>query len=164
MELNIDELLENEWFIVRHSGETPEIAFNSAIYFLSQAKDGPRIILTEDQVAWLKSGAMMRFREIILRDLQHANVDQSIYRGVARSIVNFQRFKKFCIRQNIHDTAIQQDAAKTLIKFLVVEAAELEKSSRATVINCSFNELCGFAKELKVDLSSSLEVLKTHCI
>ncbi len=163
MEQNTDDLLENEWYIVRHSGETPEIAFNSAIYFLSKSKDGPKMSLTEEQVACLKNGASERFREIVLRDLQHANVDKPIYRGIARSIVNYQRYKKFCTRQNIHDPAIQTDAAQTLIEFLAVEAAELENTSRTTVINCSFRELSGFAEELQVSLGTYQEIMQTHC-
>lgn len=164
MEQNTDELLENEWFIVRHSGETPEIAFNSAIYFLTQAKDGPKMSLTEKQITWLKQGALERFREIVLRDLQHLNADKPIYRGMARSIVNYQRFKKFCARQNIFDKALQKDAAIHLVSFLAAEAVELQMGSRATLINCSYTEILEFADELKVNIESYHKILQAHCM
>lgn len=95
MHQSTDELLENEWYIVRNSGEIPEIAFNSALYFLTKAQDGPQMDLTAKQLAWLKDGAVERFREIILRDLQHTNIEKTLYRGwpgrspITRGILHF---------------------------------------------------------------------------
>ena len=91
--------IENEWYIVRYSGETPEIAYNSAIYYLSRAQDGPRICLDEEQIELLKKAAVDRYAEIVLRDLQHDNCTKSIYRGIGRSIINYRRFCMFCERQ-----------------------------------------------------------------
>lgn len=49
MMIDLIEVLENEWHIVRYSGETPEIAYNSSIYYLTRAQDGPQINLDEEQ-------------------------------------------------------------------------------------------------------------------
>ena len=162
MDQSIEEFLENEWFIVRHSGETPEIAYNSAIYFLTRAKEGPNLELTEEQVAWLKDGAVERFREIVLRDLRHSNAGKTIYRGVVRSIINYQRFEKFCQRQNICNNSIREEAAAALCTFLSVEVERL-RDGRPTIINCSCNQLQGFASDLKVRIEQYLNKLHGHC-
>lgn len=162
MEQTIDELLENEWFIVRHSGETPEIAYNSAIYFLTRSKEGPGLDLKNKQISWLKNGAIDRFRDIVLRDLEHGNAEKPMYRGIKRSIVNFQRFKKFCSRQKIVNCAIKQDAAQALIGFIARELHELEKIDRSTLFNCTFEELLAFADELEVGLGEQSELLRHY--
>lgn len=162
MEQTIDELLENEWFIVRHSGETPEIAYNSALYFLTRSKEGPGLDLKDEEVSWLKNGAVDRFREIVLRDLEHGNADKPMYRGIKRSIVNFQRFKKFCSRQNIVNNAIKQEAAQALIVFIARELHELENTDRSTILNCTIEELLGFADELAAGLEEQSELLRHH--
>lgn len=160
---NPEELLENEWFIVRHSGEIPEIAYNSAIYFLTRAKNGPRLVLTDEQVAWLKKGAIARCREIILRDLLHCNINTSVYRGISRSIVNYHRYVNFCKRQSITDTTMREETAQAVAVFLATEVKELENKTRASVINCTFDELICFTNELGVEIDTFREVLEVNC-
>ena len=160
---DLTEVIENEWFIVRHSGETPEIAYNSAIYYLSRAQDGPRINLDEKQVKTLKEAAVERYQEIVLRDLLHANCSKSIYRGIARSIVNYHRFCMFCKRQQLEVNRVKSQAADALAVFIETEIEELQKTDRPSVINCSCQELQRYALELGVELGERSEVLAKLC-
>ena len=159
----LQEILENEWYIVRYSGETPEIAYNSALYQLSRAQDGPQISLSEGQLDWLKQAAVDRFAEIILRDLQHNNSTKAIYRGIARSIVNYRRFCTFCSRQNLSVRQVRQQTAEALLVFLETELAQVQEQQRVTVINCTFAELHSFAKELGVFLGKMAPSLTDLC-
>jgi hypothetical protein len=157
------EVFENEWFIVRHSGETPEIAYNSAIYYLSRAQDGPQICLDQGQVELLKQAAVERYAEIVLRDLQHANCNKSIYRGISRSITNYHRFCMFCKRQQLELTPVQGQAASALVAFLETEIKQLQSIKRPSVINCTYKELKRYALVLGVELGSKVKALEKHC-
>lgn len=161
---NLTELLENEWYLVRHSGETPEIALHSAIYYLIRAKDGPRLVLSEEQMNWLRQAAVERFSEIILRDLHHVNSGTPIYRGISRSIINYRRFCTFCERQNIDPSRLRQQVAEALIVFLVIELAEVSEAKRLSIINCTYHELQKFAEELGVDLNSGVSDIAAFCL
>lgn len=163
MSNDLTEVIENEWYIVRHSGETPEIAYNSAIYFLSRAQDGPRICLNEEQIQLLKQAAVDRYTEIVLRDLQHANCTKSIYRGIARSIINYQRYCVFCKRQQLEVARVRSQAAEALLKFIETELEQLQNVERLSIINCTYNELKRYALELGVELGSWGETLEKHC-
>lgn len=162
----IDELIEaieNEWHIVRHSGETPEIAYNSAIYYLTRAKDGPQIHLSNQHIAWLKEAAVARYAEIVLRDLQHSNSTKSIYRGLGRSIVNYHRFCVFCSRQQLQVEKVRGLAAEALLVFLETESAQLHSGKKASIINCTYGEIISFAALLGLNLGEKYEALKEHC-
>ena len=160
---DLREALENEWYIVRYSGETPEIAYNSAIYQLSRAQDGPRISLTDEQIELLKNAAVDRFTEIILRDLQHVNSTKSIYRGICRSIVNYQRFCTFCSRQHLEVSWVRSRAADALLVFLETEIKQLQGFNRQTIINCTYAQLQSFALELGVELGNMRPALAELC-
>lgn len=160
---DIDELLENEWYIVRHSGETPEIAYNSAIYFLTRAKDGPRIQLTSKQYNMLKQAAVSRYSEIVLRDLLHVNHEKSIYRGVERSRVNFARFCAFCRRQQVDETVVRQQAAEALLVFLETECKQLQEGRSCSIINCTYSDLKDYAVSLGVFFNKRFQVLEEYC-
>lgn len=162
----IDELIEaieNEWHIVRHSGETPEIAYNSAIYYLTRAKDGPHIHLSGQHIAWLKEAAVARYTEIVLRDLQHSNSTKSIYRGIGRSIVNYHRFCVFCSRQQLQVERVRGLAAEALLMFLETESAQLHSGRKTSIINCTYEELVSYAALLGVGLGGKYEALKRYC-
>jgi hypothetical protein len=161
--IELPEAVENEWYIVRHSGETPEIAFNSAIYQLTRAQDGPRLILEQAQIECLKKAAVDRYQEIVLRDLQHANSGTAIYRGIARSIVNYRRFCMFCSRQQLPVGGIRRLAAKALTLFLDTEIDRLQSGNRPCIINCGYQELCEFALELGVELGERHKKLAEYC-
>lgn len=157
------ELLEDEWYIVRHSGETPEIALHSALYYLTRSKEGPRISLSEEQVSWLRQAAVDRYYEIIVRDLQHVNYGTSISRGISRSIVNYRRFCTFCKRQKIDGSAVQRQAAAALLNFLEIEAADVERRKRLPLIDCPSDELKCFAAELGIELDDRFAELAEYC-
>ncbi|WP_457577716.1 hypothetical protein [Desulfomarina sp.] len=151
-ESNFAELLENEWYIVRYSGEIPEIAYNSAVYFLTRAKDGPRQELSEEQITFLQKAAMDRYREIVLRDLYHENHGSNIYRGVKRSMENYQRMCRFCSRQGLRDDDIRLETGHQLLLFLRREIEEVvRKGSRTSIINCSREDLYRFVSDLEVE-------------
>ena len=163
MRKDLTEAIENEWYIVRYSGETPEIAYNSAIYHLGRAKDGPHACLNEEQVELLKNAAVDRYTEIVLRDLQHANCSKSIYRGIGRSIVNYRRFCIFCKRQQLDVIRVRSQAAEALQIFLETEIKQLESENRSSIINCTLQELQDYALELGVELGSWCTALAKHC-
>lgn len=158
------ELIDNEWYIVRYSGEIPEIAYNSAIYFLTRASDGPQIILRELHLNHLQQAAIDRYEEIILRDLLHENVGKSIYRGVARSICNYDRFTQFCMRQNLDVEPVRSNAGRILSEYLRIEYERLTNTNYTSVLNCSFAELTSFAETLGVPFLSKYSLLNSFCL
>jgi hypothetical protein len=164
MTSNQAELLENEWYIVRYSGETPEIAYNSAIYFLTRAKDGPQLSIAGDQVDLLKKAAVDRYTEIILRDLYHGNCNKPIYRGIARSITNYRRFCAFCVRQQLGSVLVRSQAARALQEFLDTEIDQVRSTRRPSIINCTYKELKSYADELGVDLPTSEDGFLKLCL
>lgn len=164
MSSDIAQLLENEWYIVRHSGETPEIAYNSAIYFLTRAKDGPRMQLSAQQYSDLKEAAVTRYSEIILRDLLHSNRDKPIYRGVERSRVNYLRFCAFCGRQQVDETAVRRLAAEAYHLFLETERQQLQYGRLVSVINCSYSDLQEYADSLGIVFEERFQALEKYCL
>lgn len=94
------ELLENEWFVVRHSGEIPEIALHSALHYLTEDLNGPQLQLGIEELHSLQEAAATRYQEIIRRDLCYENHKLTIYRGIQRAIFNWHRFVAFCERQD----------------------------------------------------------------
>ena len=160
---SVAEMIEDEWYIVRHSGETPEIALHSALYYLMRSKDGPRISLTEEQLAFLQQAAVDRYYEIIVRDMQHANYGTAIYRGIDRSIINYQRFCTFCERQKIDRSVVQQRAAAVLKKFLEIEVAEAGNRDSGSIINCPYKVLKCFAVDLGVEFHEGYAALVGLC-
>lgn len=156
-------LYENEWYIVRHSGETPEIAYNSAIYFLTRSESGPQIKLSESQLQELKKAAVERFEEIVLRDLTYDNWEKPIYRGVKRSIVNFNRFCTFCERQNLDPAPVAEKAAIALEAFLEMCCEVQDSGEEMRTINCSFAEICEYAEQLNQKLSDRFNILTDFC-
>jgi hypothetical protein len=159
-----NEILENEWYLVRHSGETPEIALHAALYYITRAKDGPKLTLGEDEIDMLRNAAVERFSEIVRRDLQHVHYGTPAYRGLGRSIINYRRFCIFCKRQQITPDKVRSQAAQALQIFLTTEMAEVSSGKRPTIINCSHQELQEFAEELGVDLESNFSGISVLCL
>ncbi len=160
---NLNEILENEWYLVRHSGEIPEIALHSAIYYLTRAKIGPCAILNKNHFEMLQKAAIERFTEIVLRDLQHANSGKETYRGIGRSIINYRRFCTFCLRQNVDPGEVRRQAAEALENFLATELSLLSNGKRISIINCSYSELHVFAAELGVELIDRFAGMTVFC-
>ncbi len=148
MNTPVDEHLDNEWFVVRHSGEIPEIALYAARHYLTEAEDGPRMSLSPDQWRMLLEAAGERYREIILRDMEPQNRHTSIYRGLARSIANYQRFECFCHRQGLDAREFVREVAVALLLFLATESVDVAKGGRASCINCTYKELNDFARKV----------------
>lgn len=159
----LDGFLEDEWYIVRNSGETPEIALHSALYYLTVSKDGPGLNLSDEQIAWLRQAAVDRFHEIIVRDLRHANYGTSEYRGVDRSIINYRRFCTFCDRQKISKSILRESTAAALLNFLETEVAEVGQRRRPTILTCSYGTLKSFAADLGIDTDSRFPELGSLC-
>ncbi len=156
--MTIEELIENEWYVVRYSGETPEIALSSAFYYLTRAQDGPQLVLASEQRKKLQEAAIARFFEIITRDLNHENVGKAIYRGVARSIVNYQRYLNFCVRQQL-ENQLREQVTASFREFLCKEL-ELLKRGKSSNINCGLDELVDFSRQLELDANECLVQLQ----
>ncbi|MFT5729079.1 MAG: hypothetical protein ACI8PB_003242 [Desulforhopalus sp.] len=161
---DVTDLIDNEWYIVRYSGEIPEIAYNSAIYFLTRATDGPQITLSNIHFDRLKQAAVDRYEEIILRDLLHENVGKSVYRGIARSICNYDRFTQFCRRQGLSPETIQHAAGQVLTGFLQTEFEQLTGKNYNPVINCSFSDLTDFAQTLYIPFLPKYSLFEPFCL
>ena len=159
----LEHILENEWYGVRHSGEIPEIALYSAIYYLTEDAEGPGLELNGDSRRRLIEAAELRYREIVLRDLQHANRGNPVYRGIKRSIANWGRFRAFCERQNVNSMELRHETAAALLVFLAEEIVEVEQTRRPSSINCSYEELRRFADSLGLDVSVLPQSLKSLC-
>lgn len=144
--------LENEWFHIRHSGETPEIAFHSALYYLSEDVSGPRLHLEEAEITYLLGAAKERYRDIIFRDILPDNRDTTVYRGLLRTICNWRRFKRFCGRHDLDWHQLQKEVANQVITFLKVEIDDVENRRRESCINCTGEDLRSFTMELNINL------------
>lgn len=157
--MDVSELVENEWYVVRHSGETPEIALHSALYYLMRAKDGPQLSLTDEQLVGLQDAAVDQFQEIITRDITPKNIDSSSYRGVERSIVNYQRYLNFCERQALGNT-LETVVGQQLIVFLSLPSLGQDEEICKRCLNCSFEEILAFSIQLKIDCRLRLDELR----
>ncbi len=164
MNTNLPEILENEWYLVRYSGETPEIAFHAAIYHLTEDNEGPRVQLSQSQYDMLQNAAVDRFLEIIVRDLLHKNSTTTMYRGICRSIVNYQRFRNFCERQQREWPEVHEKAATALCAFLETECEIVKNSGRASLVNCTCRELKDFADELGVTTRICFDTAEKLCV
>jgi len=158
-----EDALENEWYAVRHSGEIPEIALFSAFYYLTKDTSGPRITLTADQCQTLVEAAELRYREIVLRDIQHRNRGTGAYRGIRRSIYNWHRFETFCTRQKVDYGSFRHEVAAALLVFLAEELVDVERGERPSSINCSFLELNRFATRLGLVPEALPDCIKPLC-
>ncbi|PID74391.1 MAG: hypothetical protein CSA20_01490 [Deltaproteobacteria bacterium] len=163
MDSGICQEFENEWYIVRYSGEIPEIAYHSSLYHLTTAEDGPRCRLSLEQLAALKEAAVERYREIILRDMLHDNYGTPQYRGVRRSIANYDRFCCFCRRQNLDIEKLRNEAADCFVDFIARETRRVIGDGMPTIINCSFPDLQCFADKLGLSLSQEQKQLRPYC-
>jgi len=146
-------LLEEELIIVRNSGEIPEIALHASLYFLTEDEEGPRLALREDELQALYKAALARAREIVLRDLDPCNRDLRIYRGVARSLVNWQRLQKFCGRVNMQCPGFREQVAQALLAFLDNEQREVQAGMRLSSVNCSVRDLEAYCRGLSLEMS-----------
>ena len=146
--------LEDEVLLLADSGEIPEVAYHASLYFLRDDPHGPRLALEESDCLRLKEQVVARYRWIILRDLDPANRDKRIYRGVARSKANWQRLHKFCRCHGFSSEPIRQEAATALLSFLEQEMRDTA-NGRLSAVNCCAKSL----EELTLDLGLALDEL-----
>jgi hypothetical protein len=143
-----EQILEDELLIVRHSGEIPEIAYHATIHYLQEDPEGPGLTLNRAEITSLQDAALKRAREIVLRDLDPANRDRSIYRGLKRSIHNWQRLHDFLRRLDRAEPDFATVVRKALLAFLQTEVGEVASGRPGSSVNCSAAELAAFALEL----------------
>lgn len=140
--------LADELLIVRHSGEIPEVALHGSLHYLTCAPDGPQLLLSEAEVGALKMMVVERYREIISRDLEPANRDRALYRGLARAAVNWCRLEKFCRCEGLAAEVHARETRAALLRFLRQELADVAARRRLPSINCPSEELVSFAAAL----------------
>lgn len=144
----VEGYLQDEWYVVRHSGEMPEVAYHSSVYFLTKDEEGPQLALSENEHMFLREAAAERYKEIVLRDILPENRGSAAYRGVQRSIYNFRRFRQFCLREQFDMGHFPEKVAFSLRSFLDVLAEEQAAGAKTTALNCTFEELSSFAEEV----------------
>ena len=143
-------ILDDELLIIRHSGEIPEIALHGSIFFLTSDPQGPKFILGPKELEQMKKKVVERYLEMITRDLEPLNRDKSIYRGLARCIVNWQRMTRFCLREELELETLRSKVSNLLILFIKNENDDVGQG-RSSSINCCQMTLGGFAEELGID-------------
>ena len=119
-----EEVLEEADIIRFSGGEIPEVALWNGIHYLTQDEEGPRLKLTPHEERFLKRAVIERYLTIIERDLTLANIDQSLYRGVKRAAINWQRLKAFMVKEGFSLEAARWFVHEKLRVFLMDLAQE----------------------------------------
>lgn len=144
-------MLEEELLLVRNSGEIPEVALHASLHYLCDEADGPRLLLTDEELKGLQEAALARYHEIILRDLNPVNRDRSLFRGIRRAIANWQRCSRFSEQIDQATADFRRIAAAALRQYLHQEAREVQASERSPSVNCTPESLLSFARELGIE-------------
>jgi hypothetical protein len=156
-------LLDDELLIVRHYGVIPEVALHGSLYFLTSAPDGPELCLAEPEIRALKMMVVERYREIIARDLEPANRDKSLYRGLARAAVNWRRLEKFCRKEALAVDSLRRESGEKLLRFLEQEGKDVAAGRRLPSINCSAKVLGTLSADLGLGPTDLPPEWKTLC-
>lgn len=144
-------LIEEEVFSIRHSGEIPEVAFHTSLHYLREDLEGPQIEIAPEDIHRLKDAVEKRYRRIVMRDLNPHYRNRSIYRGLARAMANWHRLVRFCEREKRDVDVHRQDVAAALLSFLAIETADIDSGRKPSPANCSATELAGFTEALGLD-------------
>lgn len=144
-------LLEEEFLLVRHSGEIPEVALHASLYYLCEDGEGPCLRLTPEEIDGLRQAALARYREIILRDLEPANRDRSLFRGIRRANHNWYRFVRFSDSIDEPYGKFRLKAVEALVGYLRLELDEVADGARAPSVNCTAEALLTFALAMGLD-------------
>jgi hypothetical protein len=142
---------EVDW--IENSGEMPEVAFYEALYYLAEEEEGPKLTLTLSDIKHLEDAAINRFKTIILRDLKFANRRSSIFRGLKRAIINYNRLKKYQKKKNRIDPGLEKMIGRFLLEYIRRECEEISDRRHYRTINCTREELEQFADELGVNIA-----------
>ena len=161
--IDIESLIENEWYTVRYSGEIPEVALHSALYHLSEDPAGPQIELSAEQRSLLLEGTSQRYLEITLRDLLPENLVTGSYRGIKRALINWQRFLRFCSLYHLDSSDCRRIVGTALAELLDADLTVLSKADRGRMFNCTVEELKLFMQLLKLDPDRLTGDLETCC-
>ncbi len=160
--IDIDVLVEDEWYAVRYSGEIPEVAYHGALFHLTEEHNGPQIELSKDQQDRLLEAVALRYLDITLRDLLPENKDTGGYRGLKRSFINWQRFLLFCERYSIDGEVYRKMIAAALTDLLQHENRLMERGEPGGEFNCSLAELLSFMELVGLN-SADLPASLTNC-
>ena len=160
--IDIDVLVEDEWYAVRYSGEIPEVAYHGALFHLTEEHNGPQIELSKDQQDRLLEAVALRYLDITLRDLLPENKDTGGYRGLKRSFINWQRFLLFCERYFIDGEVYRKMIAAALTDLLQHENRLMERGEPGGEFNCSLAELLSFMELVGLN-SADLPASLTNC-
>lgn len=144
-------ILEEEWLIVRHSGEIPEVALHSTFDYLCNDPEGPGMVLQGEELAMLQDAVKERYLEIIFRDLTPVNRTLSMYRGVGRALCNWTRLRKFCDRCSMDVSPLRTQVGEALLELLHLELREYGDGEDVGAFNCTADELEQFTAELRLD-------------
>ncbi len=147
-------ILEEEYLLIRHSGEIPEVALHTTLYYLCEDEEGPGFILSAEELQPLQDAVLERYQEIILRDLDVENRDLSLFRGINRSICNWRRFVGFSDRIGVPYTEFRQEVGRALLSYLRREMADARAGIRSSSVNCSVSALQNFIDALEIDPKS----------
>lgn len=145
---NITEYIEEEVFFIERSGEMPEVAYHSSLFFLTRDEDGPGVSLSKEQLLPMKKAVISQYADIMRRDLNPENRDKRIYRGLERCVANWERLNTFCGRAGVSAGHLKKEMAQRLHVFIDNEMAECSSGKRQSSINCNSGRLEKFAGEL----------------
>lgn len=160
---DIESLIENEWYMVRYSGEIPEVALHAALHHLCEDPAGPRIELSGEQHGRLLEGVCQCYLEITLRDLLPENAATGSYRGIRRASINWQRFLRFCRSYELDGSAYRKLAAAALMELFSADLTVLSAFDKEQVFNCTVGELEILMELLEIDPGRLPAELKKYC-
>ena len=157
-------LIEEEVFAIRQSGEMPEVALHTALHYLQEDPEGPRVTISPENLRLLKDAVEKRYQRILMRDLNPRYRGRSIYRGLARAIANWERLERYCHREKRDSAGHRQDAATALLAFLTIETAEVTAGQKESCVNCSASALEAFAEAVGLAPSRLPDGWRKLCI
>ena len=140
--------LEEEWVLVRNSGEIPEVALHASFHYLCEDTEGPQLVLTVEEKVVLHQAALARYEEIILRDLDPKNRDLRLFRGIRRANHNWYRYARFCDQIGHDYQEFMDQAGQSLLDYLHQEVPEVHSGQRQPSVNCNSEALLTFALAL----------------
>ncbi|MCD6319229.1 MAG: hypothetical protein J7M03_00955 [Candidatus Desulfofervidaceae bacterium] len=157
MAKHIRKEIEEEREIITHAGELPEVALYASLYYLTEDPEGPHLVLTPEEVAFLKEGVIEGYKKIILRDLNLKMRGENIFRGTERAIINYRRLKRFAKKERIGINNLIPEIAQALITYMEIEIKDpYLKTHSLRTVNCSKKDWEWFIKELNLTPSHLL--------
>jgi hypothetical protein len=149
----VDTIIDDEVLMIENGGEMPEVILHGCLYFLGMDPEGPQLALTQQNIRRLKLAVIDGYRSIILRDLTVANRGKSHYRGLARTLVNVQRLRRFCEQEEFDMGPVRVEVGEWLQNFMVAEYSDVSTQARKTCINCSLVDLAQLFALIAFDAS-----------